>query len=299
MSNKNLPRKKRSKIYLVPVEDLREVVKNSNSISAILKYFNISSSSGSYSAIKNRFSEENIDFTHIKLGLDSNRGRTGFYLPSIPLEQVLVEHSTYGRTSLKSRLLKNDMLKNQCYECGIGPEWNGKPLSLQIDHINGVSDDNRIENLRILCPNCHAQTDTFGSKRCKKDFVKPPKLDPDLWHHRKIEWPSKELLAVLLEQKPILQIAQDYKVASSTIIRWAKRYELTTYPHGYWQKLIAETKVAPFTKDQLKKLLWEMSGNNICKEYKIAKQALAKWIKYYDLTRPPAGYWKKKINNTL
>ena len=51
MSNKNLPRKKRSKIYLVPVEDLREVVKNSNSISAILKYFNISSSSGSYSAI--------------------------------------------------------------------------------------------------------------------------------------------------------------------------------------------------------------------------------------------------------
>lgn len=96
---------------------------------------------------------------------------------TIPLEQVLVEHSTYtNRQSLKRKLIKAGLKKNECEVCGNDPEWNGLPLVLQLDHINGVGDDNRIENLRIICPNCHTQTDTFGYRGRKGSVGRPVTL---------------------------------------------------------------------------------------------------------------------------
>lgn len=81
------------------------------------------------------------------------------------LDGILVENSTYSNgSSLKRRLIKNKLLINKCSACGIEPYWNSRPLTLQIDHINGDYTDNRLENLRILCPNCHSQTETYGSK---------------------------------------------------------------------------------------------------------------------------------------
>ena len=85
----------------------------------------------------------------------------------LPLEDRLVEGSSYASGKLRPRLIEQGLLANKCAECGIGPEYNGKPLTLQLDHINGTSNDNRLENLRILCPNCHTQTNTYGSKNLK------------------------------------------------------------------------------------------------------------------------------------
>lgn len=84
-----------------------------------------------------------------------------------PFEKVFVENSPYtnNRINLKKWLLEAGILKNECLICGLGPVWNGSPLILQLDHINGVNNDHRIENLRILCPNCHTQTETFAGKR--------------------------------------------------------------------------------------------------------------------------------------
>ena len=87
----------------------------------------------------------------------------------IDLNEILIDNSTYyNRTSLKARLFKSNLLENKCIECGIGSIWNGKKLVLHLDHINGKYNDNRIENLRILCPNCHSQTDTYSGKNMKK-----------------------------------------------------------------------------------------------------------------------------------
>ena len=80
------------------------------------------------------------------------------------------EHPITCRRHFKLKLLDAGLLEARCYAdgCTITDTWNGKPITLQLDHINGNSDDNRLENLRMLCPNCHSQTETFGGRNTKK-----------------------------------------------------------------------------------------------------------------------------------
>ena len=83
---------------------------------------------------------------------------------SIPLNEILEgNHPSYQTYKLKNRMLKEGILINVCSECGIS-EWNGKSISLELDHIDGVRTNHKLENLRLLCPNCHSQTDTYRSK---------------------------------------------------------------------------------------------------------------------------------------
>jgi 5-methylcytosine-specific restriction endonuclease McrA len=71
-----------------------------------------------------------------------------------------------SRRNVKARLLRSGLIENRCQKCGL-TEWLGKPLSIHIDHINGIKNDHRLENLRMLCPNCHSQTETYGAKNWK------------------------------------------------------------------------------------------------------------------------------------
>jgi len=80
-----------------------------------------------------------------------------------PLHLVL---ENGARAAVKRDLLEAGILENRCGWCGIS-EWRGKPICIQIDHINGIRNDNRIENLRMLCPNCHSQTETFAARNIK------------------------------------------------------------------------------------------------------------------------------------
>ena len=96
-------------------------------------------------------------------------GRPKHWDKKYPDNVVFSENSTYPRHSLKARILQNDLIEYRCNVCNIEPVWHGKPMPLILDHINGVNNDNRLENLRFVCSNCDSQLDTYKSKNRIKE----------------------------------------------------------------------------------------------------------------------------------
>ena len=111
--------------------------------------------------IHKRCKELNIDDSH----LSNSHPLTRHNPQKQDMKKILVKNSTYlNRTALKQRLIDEHLLEYRCAICGNKGEWNNYPLTLQLDHINGVNNDNRLSNLRFLCPNCHSQTTTFSGR---------------------------------------------------------------------------------------------------------------------------------------
>lgn len=95
-------------------------------------------------------------------------GRRAEWDERFPLSAVLVENSTYPRGCVKKRIIANNLIPYVCSCCGIGPEWHGKEMPLILDHINGINNDNRLENLRFVCSNCDSTLPTYKSRNRKK-----------------------------------------------------------------------------------------------------------------------------------
>lgn len=151
-----------SKVYQVSDEEFIQIVKNSKSYSDCLRALGLGTRGGSSTdTLKRRISELNLSTEHF------SRISSGAY-HKYPIEEILVKNSSYVNiSSLKKRLINENILEYKCAICGNTGEWMGNPLSLQLDHINGNNTDHRIENLRFLCPNCHAQTETYAGKNNK------------------------------------------------------------------------------------------------------------------------------------
>lgn len=146
-------------------EKVKEAVDNCESTRDALHYLGLRSAGGNYDAFKKACNKFGLE-QPIGLGISIDQLRKLAEKNTVPLEEILIENSSYlNRAGIKQKLYKIDLLKEECYKCGLGPIWNGKPITLQLEHINGIYNDNRIENLSILCPNCHSQTDTFCGKR--------------------------------------------------------------------------------------------------------------------------------------
>lgn len=147
-------------------EELKMAVAESRSMRACLQRLNLKATGGNYRSIYSHIDRLGIDKSHWtgQGWLAGQNVRTG---PIRELDEILVENSTYKSTnSLKKRLLKEGLLEYKCAICGISG-WNNKPLVLQLDHINGINNDHRLENLQLVCPNCDSQSETFRGRNKK------------------------------------------------------------------------------------------------------------------------------------
>lgn len=146
---------------------LEPIVKESTSTSEVMRKLGLVLAGGTNSHLKRLFKKFNINTSHF-LGQASNRGKTD--PKKISWQNVLIYNRLNGRRENVFRL-KRAMLESgvpeQCSQCGLNAEWNGKALVLQIDHKDGNGVNNMPHNVRFLCPNCHSQTDTFGIKNRK------------------------------------------------------------------------------------------------------------------------------------
>ncbi len=151
-----------NKIYKLTDGEFINLVKSSLNIAEVLFKlgYTVKGNSWGYSQIKQRMVDLNLS------GKDF-RGKSGMLKCSeqleISQEDLFRENSRHSRNILRKHIIKNNLLEYKCAICGI-KEWNGKTLSLELDHINGINNDNRLENLRFLCPNCHSQTSTYGAR---------------------------------------------------------------------------------------------------------------------------------------
>lgn len=152
-------------------EQLVEAVKTNSSVHGVLRELGLKLSGGSNAAIKMRVRQLNLDTSHFtgKGWCRGDKHKELIDKLTYRLEDILVKDSTYQCTHrLKNRLIAVGLLDNKCAECGLDPEWNEKPLSLHLDHKDGDRCNHTISNLRILCPNCHSQTENYSGKAKRK-----------------------------------------------------------------------------------------------------------------------------------
>jgi len=157
-----------SKVSKLSKEEFKKIVSESETINeVILKCGYYGATGNNYLTIKKRIENDKLDSSHF------NKKQNRF-VKKFTLEEALVKDSPYKNNGgLKRRLIKEKILKFECAYCKI-TKWRDKDAPLQLDHINGNNRDNRLENLRLLCANCHALTDTFCGKNTERSKKEKP-----------------------------------------------------------------------------------------------------------------------------
>ena len=142
---------------------LIEAVKTSQSIRAVLQKIGLTPAGGNYESIKKRIAELSIDTSHF-LGQGILKGKSHAY-NTRPLDEILIHKKLENTWRLKKRLLAEGVKKHRCENCN-RTKWLDSPIPLELHHIDGDRTNNTLQNIELLCPNCHSLTDNYrGSKK--------------------------------------------------------------------------------------------------------------------------------------
>lgn len=231
-------------------EQAERAVAASKSYSEALRRLKLRAAGGNHRTLKKYVERWDISTEHF----DPNWALRTRNRRRMPLDEILVEHSTYSRGHLKERLYDEGIKQRKCELCGQGEEWRGARMGLILDHINGVANDNRIENLRIACPNCAATFDThcgrsnrrapieracarcgegfrvryashrYCSQACGTRAMRPARGVPQP-QRRKVVRPPLEQLRAETEEMGFSAVGRKYGVSDNAVRKWLTSYE--------------------------------------------------------------------------
>lgn len=283
-------------------EMLIEAVKKSISIRGISLILGLKYGGGSFRQIKNDILRLSLNTSHFKGQGHGKGGRTdpNFY-------KWLKEKSGVNRFNIKWRLIKEGLLVERCYVCGLKDTWNNKKIVMVLDHINGIKDDYRIENLRLLCPNCNSQTLTFSGRNikaklpkrtCKQCGVKIRKnktgLCVNCFHDkmthglfkkkinvgknrklrtRKLHYINDNDLSDMVEKMSVIKIGRKLGVSPKTVMSECSWRHINIPNKSYMRKKFH------VSKNKLKKLMVSMSMVKVGKIFGVSSVSIKKRAK--------------------
>lgn len=232
-------------------EDARAAVQASLSYAETLRKLGLCATGGNWRTLRIWVERWGVATDHF----DSRAAqRSGLRQRPRPLAEIMVENSTYSRSHLKERLYREGLKERRCELCGQGDLWYGRPMGLILDHVNGVRDDHRIDNLRIICPNCAATLDTHCGRRnrlaaedreclrCGRAFrpryarqrycsrecgTRAPRSNRGVPNHesRRAERPPYDQLLREIAETSFSAVGRRYGVSDNAIRKWLRQYE--------------------------------------------------------------------------
>ncbi len=236
-------------------EELEKIVNQSNSLREVILKLGYSSSSGSNSAtVKKRLKKYNISTDHFNFVKGIQRTE----------KNIFIKDSTAVQSVLRKWYSKNKYTEYKCSICGQEPFWNGQELTLILDHINGINNDDRLENLRWVCPNCNQQLPTTGYKKMRTENKLQKKyycIDCGVEISRnatrcvsctnKMNYgkaaksqTTREELKKLIRTKPFTQIGEQFGITDNAIRRWCDVFslprtkkEIQKYSDAEWENI--------------------------------------------------------------
>lgn len=195
-----------------------DIIKESNNINQVCVKLGKEPTNTNYYTIKKIIKKYNIDISHFCI---SNSGKN---YKKFDLDEILCENSKYTSTThLRNRLIKENIKEEKCECCG-NTMWIGKKIPLQLHHINGERTDNRIENLQLLCPNCHALTDNYCGSNI--DYTKMTYNRKEVVKKEKVIPSKEEILKMVLKCETMKEIETGFGVKDNCVRKWCDKYKL-------------------------------------------------------------------------
>ena len=288
----------------MPFMELQDILDNSITYVEVLKKLGYDGYNGNHRTLKKRLESEPFNLDKFNENHNTWR-RQQVIKEQMDLSEILIENSTFSRRSLKKRIIDENLIEYKCAgECGLTDIWNGKPIVLQLEHKNGVNNDNRLENLCFLCPNCHSQTETYGGKNSsmKVDDIpcrvcgEPTKGYSDICvvcngiEHRTYEV-SKEELEKLIQEMPMTKIGKMFGVSDNAIRKRCAALGIAVPKgmRGKWLKGITNpiTRKFSITKEELERLyiIENKSQTEIASIYDVGLSTVRKRIKKLGISK--------------